>query len=232
MAYGETQALNSNSTSAVQDPQIGINIDSEKFTFMVAQEGGMNDSLNRNINVNGVNNNSNVLCSKSKNRAKRNLAEELDAIDAEFEQASNGKETEQDFIAPDGIRITVNREEDEEFDEAESEDEGKEILAKSPLQCRFYYFVDKCMPFGSSISCAHFQAFSNAISHVMTVKTGKKNVNYLDDFLFIAFLRWVCNQQVQSFLDICSQIPFPVSMEKMVWACMMIVFLGMLIDTE
>ena len=87
------------------------------------------------------------------------------------------------------------------------------------------------MPFGSSISCAHFQAFSNAIAHVMRVKTNKDNVNYLDDFLFIALMSWLCNQQVQIFLDICEKIRFPVSMEKMCYATKIITFLGMLIDT-
>ena len=61
------------------------------------------------------------------------------------------------------------------------------MKARNPINKEWYYFFDKCMPFGSSISCAHFQSFSDAISHVMKVQTGKENVNYLDDFLFMAF---------------------------------------------
>ena len=79
---------------------------------------------------------------------------------------------------------------------------------------RWYYFVDKCMPFGSSISCAHFQAFSNAISHVMKYRMKHDNVNCLDNFLFVALLRWICNAQVQSFLELCEEIQFPVSLEE------------------
>ena len=101
------------------------------------------------------------------------------------------------------------------------------MRAQNPTDKQWYYFVDKCMPFGSSISCAHFQAFSNAIAFVMR----KDLVNYLDDFLFIAFLRWMCNQQVNVFLDICEKIRFPVSPEKTVWATTSITFLGMLLDT-
>ena len=105
------------------------------------------------------------------------------------------------------------------------------MKAKNPIDQKWYYFVDKCMPFGSSISCALFQKFSNAISHVMTYKTNKENVNYLDDFLFIAFLKWLCDEQVKVFLDICSKIQFPVALEKTCWSSTLIVFLGMLIDT-
>ena len=107
------------------------------------------------------------------------------------------------------------------------------MKARNPINKLWYYFVDKCMPFGSSISCAHFQTFSNAIAHIMKTKTGgRDNVNYLDDFLFVAFLRWICNQQVTTFLELCKIINFPVSLDKTVWACKIITFLGMLIDTE
>ena len=106
------------------------------------------------------------------------------------------------------------------------------MKARNPLDKKWYFFIDKCMPFGSSISCAHFQTFSNAILHVMTFKTGKENVNYLDDFLFIALLRWLCDRQTRVFLHLCEEINFPVSMEKTVWSCTHITFLGMLLDSD
>ena len=36
------------------------------------------------------------------------------------------------------------------------------MKAENPVDQKVYYFVDKCLPFGSSISCSHFQRFSNA----------------------------------------------------------------------
>ena len=33
------------------------------------------------------------------------------------------------------------------------------MMAESPIDGKIYYFVDKCLPFGASISCAHFQNF-------------------------------------------------------------------------
>ena len=51
-----------------------------------------------------------------------------------------------------------------------------------------YFFVDKCLPFGSSISCKIFQDFSDSVAHIVRSKTHKPLVNYLDDYLFAAFL--------------------------------------------
>ena len=45
------------------------------------------------------------------------------------------------------------------------------MKAKSPLDGKCYFFVDKCLPFGASISCAHFQKFSDAVAHLVQWKT-------------------------------------------------------------
>ena len=72
---------------------------------------------------------------------------------------------------------------------------------KSPIDNRWYYFVDKCLTFGSSISCAHFQAFSDAVAHIVAYLTKKETVNYLDDFLFAALIKLICDQQVETFFE-------------------------------
>ena len=105
------------------------------------------------------------------------------------------------------------------------------MKAKSPIDGKIYYFVDKCLPFGASISCTHFQGFSDAVAHIVKFKTKQDLVNYLDDFLFAQLLKLLCNQQMQAFLDVCSRINFPVSMEKTFWAATRMIFLGFLIDT-
>ena len=106
------------------------------------------------------------------------------------------------------------------------------MKAQHPTSNKVYYFVDKCMPFGAAISCSNFQRFSDAISHIVKVKTkGHENVNYLDDFFFVALIKSVCDQDIQTFLDICQRIKFPVSMEKTEWGMQLITFLGLLIDT-
>ena len=61
---------------------------------------------------------------------------------------------------------------------------------------------------------------------------GKKTVNYLDDYYFLALLKSLCNGQIQAFLEICDLINFLVSLNKTEWGTMIIVFLGFLIDSE
>ena len=106
------------------------------------------------------------------------------------------------------------------------------LMAKNPVNGKIYYFVDKCLPFGAAISCAHFQRFSNVVAHLVKVQMNFKSPNYLDDFLFVAFLAAECNKLVQTFLDVCNDINFPVSLEKTVWASTSMVFQGMLLNTE
>ena len=88
------------------------------------------------------------------------------------------------------------------------------MKAVCPANGITYYFVDKCLPFGSSISCRIFQEFSNAVSFIVMKITNKKNTSYLDDFFFIALLKALRDQQVDTFLKVCEHIGFPVSIEK------------------
>ena len=106
------------------------------------------------------------------------------------------------------------------------------MMAIHPLTRKMFYFVDKCLPFGASMSCAIFQAVSDAIAWIVSYKCGKPNVNYLDDYLFAAAIRTRCDYQIQMFLEICSTIKFPVAMEKTFWSTNLITFLGMLLDTK
>ena len=105
------------------------------------------------------------------------------------------------------------------------------LKATHPVTGVTYYFVDKCLPFGASISCAIFQEFSNSIAYLVKSRTHKSVVNYLDDFFFAALCKAICNSQVQVFLDICNSICFPVSLEKTFWGVQLLTFLGLLIDT-
>ena len=73
------------------------------------------------------------------------------------------------------------------------------MKAYHPVTSKIQYFVDKCLPFGSSISCAIFQRISDAIAWIVAYKTKKLNVNYLDDYLFAAALKRLCDAQIQVF---------------------------------
>ena len=105
------------------------------------------------------------------------------------------------------------------------------MKAQDPKTNKWFYFIDKCMPFGASISCSHFQRFSNAIAHIVKYYTRKDNINYLDNFFFTHLLKMMCNHQIETFIKICDSINFPVSMDKTFWATTNLSFLGLLIDT-
>ena len=81
------------------------------------------------------------------------------------------------------------------------------------------------------MSCAHLQRFSNYIAYFVRKRTGKKNNNYLYDFLFAVLIKAICDGQVEVFLEICKSVNFLVSLDKTFWGATIIVFLGMVIDT-
>ena len=111
------------------------------------------------------------------------------------------------------------------------------MKACHPVTGELFYFMDKCLTFGAAISCALFQRVSNAIAHLVRWRLRQQNqidkplVSYLDDFLFIHLLKLLCNAQMEVFMQICAEINFLVSLEKIVWGTTRLVFLGLLIDT-
>ena len=103
--------------------------------------------------------------------------------------------------------------------------------ARDPKTGKFWFFADKCLPFGASISCALFTKFSDCLKHLSEFLSGKFTVtNYLDDFLFIAESEGEANRLVRIFLNLCQFINCPVAMEKTEWASSSVVFLGILMQ--
>ena len=106
------------------------------------------------------------------------------------------------------------------------------LKARHPVTKDLCFFIDLCMPFGASISCAIFQAFSDALRHIMEWILKEQSLsNYLDDFLFFVFIKQRCDEMIQEFLNLCNKIGCPVSMEKTEKATMVIIFLGLLLDS-
>ena len=105
------------------------------------------------------------------------------------------------------------------------------MKAKCPINGQVYWFVDKCLPFGSSISCSHFQHVSNGVAHIVQYQMSKPNINYLDDFFFAALRKHLCNLQTKTFIKICKEIGLPVNLDKTFWGTTLLVFLGLLINT-
>ena len=107
------------------------------------------------------------------------------------------------------------------------------MRAQSPVDGNWYFFADKCVPFGASISCALFQQFSDALHHIIEFQTHlNSNTNYLDDFLFLAISKLLCNEMVNCFIQICEELNCPLLVEKTEWAIEIIIFLGVLLDSR
>ena len=105
------------------------------------------------------------------------------------------------------------------------------MKAKHPVTGRYYFFLDKCVPFGAAVSCQLFQHFSNALAFVIKKITGQPNLNYLDDFFFLHLLRTNCDYILSKFVHLCKMINLPISPEKTSKAGTRMVFLGLLLDT-
>ena len=108
------------------------------------------------------------------------------------------------------------------------------LKAEHPVTGQWFFFIEKCLSFGASISCSHFQRFSNGLKAIVEYKANKilKTLvtNYLDDFLFIYITSDGCNKITIIFLEVCKDINFPVAEDKTEWASTMVVFLGMLLN--
>ena len=106
------------------------------------------------------------------------------------------------------------------------------MKAKDPVTARWYYFVDKCLPFGTSISCTLFQRFLDALCFLIEFHIGvnKCITNYLDDFLFIARMLLCCNFMIQQFILLCDELGIPISPKKIKWGSETVIFLGILLD--
>ena len=108
------------------------------------------------------------------------------------------------------------------------------MKAENPITGEDMFFIDLCLPFGASISCAVFQAFSDALKHLIKYLLWIRDIvtNYLDDFLFIAVLRKACDDMMTAFVALCKKINCPLSEEKTEWSLIRIIFLGTLLDGE
>ena len=106
------------------------------------------------------------------------------------------------------------------------------MKARCPISGKVKFFVEKCLPFGASISRARFQLFSDALKHILEFITQKtfRVTNYLDDYLFLAVNEQECNQLVSEFICLCERIGCPVALDKTEPANIRLQFLGIMLD--
>ena len=90
------------------------------------------------------------------------------------------------------------------------------------------YYVDLCLPFGSSISCALFECFATMFNWILNVKTLKIFMHYLDDFFTVDADKKVC---IWSMVCLADQVGFPLCPQKFVPPTQCLEFLGLTLDS-
>ena len=105
------------------------------------------------------------------------------------------------------------------------------MKAEDPISGRVFFFVNKNLAMGSSISCSHFQQFSNCLRHITECIAGVKMrlVNYLDDYLFMSLSKVRCLDLMNKFKEICEEIGVPIAAEKTIGPTCRLIFLGILL---
>jgi len=95
------------------------------------------------------------------------------------------------------------------------------------------FYIDKCLPFGLSLSCSLFEKFATMLHWAVAKESGIDTLDhYLDDFIFIGPSDSEnCNILMQTFDQICQKLGVPINDNKTVWPTTLLTFLGLDIDT-
>ena len=94
------------------------------------------------------------------------------------------------------------------------------------------YYFDNCLPMGCSSSCQLFELFSTALHWIVANYLPAVGVvHVLDDFLFIAENREICQEALKLFEDICLDIGVPLAPEKTMGPSQVLPFVGIQLDT-
>ena len=99
------------------------------------------------------------------------------------------------------------------------------------IKVKGQFFIETCLPFSTSISCATFEDISTLIHWIAERRVSHALVHYLDDFFMVHHLPYVCGRIMLSFKEVCNKIGMPISPEKAVGPVQVIQFLGLTIDT-
>ena len=109
---------------------------------------------------------------------------------------------------------------------------GFKVQVRSPGGPMTYYFYDKMLPFGSSISCALWEKFASFLHWAVVTASHNSHIqHYLDDFLFGEPAINKSGHTLQSFKDVCKTFGIPVALDKTCPPTTCITFLGIEFDT-
>ena len=93
------------------------------------------------------------------------------------------------------------------------------------------FYIDICLPFSASISCALFEKVGSVLQWLAHHRAGHPIAHYLDDFFMAHILQQVCDLIIQTIHDTCTEVGVTMALDKRVFATQIIEYLGLLIDT-
>lgn len=94
------------------------------------------------------------------------------------------------------------------------------------------YYFDTCLQFGLSSSCKIFERFSTALQWIAQNKLGISCISHvLDDFIVVDKSPTQCVYKLKTFLDMCTDIGVPISLEKTCGPKQVITYLGYELDS-
>ena len=99
------------------------------------------------------------------------------------------------------------------------------------IKVKSQFFIDTCLPFGASISCATVEDIATLIRWIAEIWAGHALVYYLDDLFMVHQLPYVCGRIMSSFKEVCNEIGMPIFPEKVVGPVQVIQFLSLTINT-
>ena len=106
-----------------------------------------------------------------------------------------------------------------------------EDLKLLDIKVKGQFFIDNCLPFGASVSCAVFEDISTLIHWIVKRRAGHAMIPNLDDFYMVHKLVYVCSNIMVSFKQVCDEIRMFISSDKAVGPVQVIHFLGLTINT-
>ena len=94
------------------------------------------------------------------------------------------------------------------------------------------YYHYKCLPMGSSYSCALFERFSSALEWIAHTKFHITYIRHvLDDFCMVNTTQALCQRDLRCFQLMCFQLGVPLAPEKTCGPATVLPFLGIELDT-
>ena len=94
------------------------------------------------------------------------------------------------------------------------------------------YYIDKCLPFGLSVSCSIFEKFSTFLEWIIRRNTNSNQmIHYLDDFCGCRNDKEVAKHTLEKALDCFESLGVPIAIDKVEGPATNIKFLGLEIDT-